>query len=144
MAVLGIDYGAKKIGLAKSDELGHLALPLTVLIGKSKAEVLKFINESIKEHSISTIVVGVPISLSSGADTLLRPVDYANKQMQEVLGFIDWLKKNVSVPVAMEDERLSTKLARGLRKDLVKQGPDDAVAAMLVLQSYLDKQDFKS
>jgi len=140
MAILGIDYGAKKIGLAKSDEDNKLALPLDILFVNSQEEILEGLREIISGHNIEKIVVGVPVSLQNGVKrTFWRQKDLQNKQMKEVLGFINWLKNNIELPVEIEDERLSTKMANGLRKDLVKKGPDDAVAAMLILQGYLDK-----
>ena len=140
MSILGIDYGAKKIGLAISDEQNKMALPLQVLFSQSREEVKKQLLEIYEARQVEKIVVGIPVSMKSqGNETLLRDVDWQNKQMQEVLDFVDWLKTNFNLPIKMEDERLSTKMANGLLKDLVKKGPDDAVAAMLILQSYLDK-----
>ena len=142
MAILGIDYGAKKIGLAKSDEENRLALPLDILFDKTKEEILEKLKQIFSEHNIEKIVVGVPVSMQNGGNkTFWRQKDLQNEQMKEVLGFINWLKDNIDLPVEIEDERLSTKMANGLRKDLVKKGQDDAVAAMLILQTYLDKQD---
>ncbi|MFA6410531.1 MAG: Holliday junction resolvase RuvX [Candidatus Buchananbacteria bacterium] len=144
MTVLGIDYGAKKIGLAKSDSQNKMAFPLEILINTGRPEILKRIKEVCQENEIEKIIVGVPTSFSpKKKEGILRPVDLENQQMKTVLGFISWLKTNVDLPVDVEDERLSTKLANGLRKDLVKKGPDDAVAAMLILQTYLDKLNFK-
>lgn len=139
MSILGIDYGAKKIGLAKSDKEQTMALPLEVLTNKTRSELLIRLNEICQEHDVFKIVVGVPVSLSRGSSqVLLREV--ANKQMQEVLEFIEWLKKHIHLPIEMEDERLSTKMANGLMKGTAKGKADDAVAAMLILQTYLDKQ----
>ncbi len=141
MALLGIDYGAKKIGLAKADTQTGLALPLMVLVNNSPKEVLEKINQLCRQENIEKIIVGVPISLQAEKrKTLFRQQDLDNKQMKEVLSFVDWLKQNVLVPIEVADERLSTKMANGLRRDLVKKGPDDAVAAMLILQNYLDRQ----
>ncbi|MFA5022444.1 MAG: Holliday junction resolvase RuvX [Patescibacteria group bacterium] len=140
MAVLGIDYGAKKIGLAKSDDQNNMAFPLEILFNTGRADILKRIKEVCGQNQIEKIIVGVPVSFTAKKkEGLLRPVDLDNQQMKEVLAFIDWLKQNIDLPIEAEDERLSTKLANSLRKDLVKKGPDDAVAAMLILQTYLDK-----
>jgi len=141
MSILGIDYGAKKIGLAKSDESGLMALPLDIIRFDSKEKVLKKIKEICDQEDVSEIVIGVPISLKAEKrDTFFRRKDLQNAQMKEVLSFINWLKENINLPIEVEDERLSTKMANGLRKDLVKKGPDDAVAAMLILQTFLDKR----
>ncbi len=140
MSILGIDYGSKKIGLAISDEQNKMALPLLVLFDRSREEIKKQLEEIGQNRQVEKIVVGVPLSFqNSKANTFWRQKDLQNAQMKEVLGFIQWLKDNVDLPIEVEDERLSTKLANGLRKDLVKKGPDDAVAAMLILQAYLDR-----
>jgi len=144
MAILGIDYGAKKIGLAKSDDKQKIALPLEILPNTGKADVLFRLKEVCQQYEISKIVIGVPISLANGkTKTFWRQKDLQNKQMKEVLSFVNWVKENIDLPVEIEDERLSTKMANGLRRDLVKKGPDDAVAAMLILQTYLDKLNVK-
>lgn len=141
MAILGIDYGAKKIGLAVSDEGQKFALPLEILPNTTNPEVLAGLKMICQKHNIKQIVIGVPVSMQNGHErTFWRRIDLQNKQMQEVLSFVNWLKGNLDLPIEVEDERLSTKMANGLRRDLVKKGPDDAVAAMLILQSYLDKK----
>lgn len=144
MTILAIDYGAKKIGLAKSDTEQSMALPLDIIPHTSKQEVLEKINNICQENSIEKIVVGVPVSLSNGKKDFIRGIDFENKQMKEVLGFIDWLKEVIHLPVEMEDERLSTKLASNMMKGEMKGEDDDAVAAMLILQSYLDRSKAQS
>ena len=140
MSILGIDYGRKKIGLAVSDEGHRLALPLEVLIGQNQSQIKARLELICQQNQIEKIIVGVPVSMQNGSKKIFwRQVDLQNQQMKKVLNFVNWLKKNLDLPVELEDERLSTKLANGLRRDLVKKGPDDAVAAMLILQSHLDK-----
>ena len=141
MSILAIDYGAKKIGLAKSDQGHTMALPLQVIRSKDKDDLLSQLSQVCQEHEIAQIIVGVPVSLSGGPrqENLLRQVDLANKHMQEVLDFVEWLKSNLHLPVAVEDERLSTKMANTLMKGEAKGQDDDAVAAMLILQNYLDR-----
>lgn len=139
MSTLGIDYGASKIGLAKSDEQNKMALPFEVLKNESKGQVLGRIKQICEEYDVTDIVIGVPISFSKGGNGEIRDVDKANKQMQEVLGFVDWLKSEMPLPVHTEDERLSTKMANSMNRGMIKNGSDDDVAAMLILQTYLDK-----
>lgn len=142
MAILGIDYGAKKIGLARSDEQLKMALPLEILSNTGQADVLFRLKEVCQQHNISEIVIGVPISFANGkTETFWHQKDLQNQQMKEVLDFVNWVKESIGLPVEIEDERLSTKMANGMMKDLVKKGPDDAVAAMLILQTYLDKKN---
>ena len=140
MTLLALDYGAKKVGVAKSDEQNRMALPLTTVRYEKRDELLAALKKIFVEQGVERIIVGVPVSLSAGdGEPMMRNVDFENKQMQEVLSFVEWLKSNIDLPVDVEDERLSTKLANNLRRDLVGAGPDDAVAAMLILQTYLDR-----
>ncbi|MBN1778969.1 MAG: Holliday junction resolvase RuvX [Candidatus Buchananbacteria bacterium] len=139
MNFLGIDYGAKKIGLAKSS--GQLALPFDTLINQNDSQVLADLKKIIETQEIEKIVVGVPLSLSGNqGEPEIRSVDFANQQMQSVLNFIELLKNNFDLPIILEDERLSTKMAQRLQRDLTKKNGDDAVAAMLILQNYLDRK----
>lgn len=140
MAILAIDYGAKKIGLAKSDESETLALPLTIIYNKGKQSLLEELQEVCDQHNIGKIIVGVPLSFSKKENNgEIRQQDLDNKQMQEVLAFIGWLKDNMHLPIETEDERLSTKMANVLGRGM-KNKDDDDVAAMLILQNYLDRK----
>jgi len=143
MSILGIDYGAKKIGLAKSDQNQKIAMPLRTVFNHNQPALLIELQSVCQAENIEKIVVGVPVSLSASQGNLLRDKDLQNQQVKEVLSFIIWLRGNINLPVEMEDERLSTKMANRLQRDLVKKNGDDPVAAMLILQSYLDKINFK-
>jgi len=138
MILLGIDYGAKKIGLAKAER--NLALPLTIIANTNQTEVLAKIKKICDQENIQQIIIGVPVSLQRSVEHFLRDKDLQNKQLQEVLVFVDWLKSQLTIPIEVEDERLSTKLAKNLQQGEDKKSPDDAIAAMLILQAYLDRQ----
>ncbi len=117
MNYLGIDYGSAKIGLAKgSDEL-TIATPLTIV--SSLNEVI----DSIEKEEIDEIVVGYPLQLSGEAGA----------QAQKVDRFIESIAQKTGKPVHKQDERFSTRSA-------VSQGDDDASAAALMLQTFLEKQ----
>ena len=141
MAILGIDYGAKKIGLAISGQNDSMALPLEILSNTGKDDVLKKLQSICQDQEIEKIIIGVPLSLKADSS---EQKDLPNQQLKEVLSFIEWLKDNLDVPIEVEDERLSTKMATGLLKGTEKKGKDDAVAAMLILQTHLDKSKFQN
>lgn len=130
MRILGLDYGAKRIGVAISDPLGITAQPLTVI---TTIEELKPILEHYQP--VSTIVVGWPKTLSGQ----LGP------QTEKVREFIQELKNIVSQPIITWDERLTSAAAN---KMLISAGASrkkrkqvvDKTAAALILQSYLDSQ----
>lgn len=133
--VLGIDHGARRIGVAVSDELGITAQPLVTIAHTTVRNDLRSIGRLLRRHGCRQIVVGWPIHLSGDPST----------RAQSVEKFADLLRREFSLPVHLWDERMSTAEAhrhldaagRGLRdrKTII-----DQVAAVLILQSWLDAQ----
>lgn len=119
---LGIDWGEKRIGTATADNISRIATPGRV-VGSLK-ELLKLA----EEEEIDELVIGVPYKMS-GTDRKLQP------QFQD---FLDELQKKAGRPVHMVDERLTSKAADDLEGDKKIKAPRDALAAMLILQQYLD------
>lgn len=141
MAILGIDYGDRKVGLAKAVEGSTLAVPLEVVTNEGKQSLLRTLQQICEREGVTTVVVGVPVSLAGhgAGEGKLRPADYANQQMQKVLDFITSLRAALpEVQVVTQDERLSTQEAIRLSADRRKGASEDAVAAMIILQAYLD------
>jgi putative Holliday junction resolvase len=135
--LLGIDYGEARLGLALSDELCIIARPLGVIETRGR-DVFAEIGTTAKINQVGGIVVGLPLTLAgrSSAATL------------RVEAFVEDLRKRVALPVVTWDERLSTKqsehflIESGMRRRKRRQKVD-AVAAALILQSYLDAQKEK-
>ena len=121
MNYLGIDYGQSKIGLAKATNEVKIATPLRVIRGG-----IEEVKSAIKEEEIDEIIVGYPLNLSGkqGAQT------------KEVDGFIKKLEL-LNKPIHKQDERFSSRSA-------VSEGDDDASAAALILQTWLDSQEKSS
>lgn len=125
--ILGIDYGSSKIGLAMADTETKMAIPLLVVEEKNFKEVLK---DLIKSEAIGKIVVGLPVNLNS----------QETAQTREVRQFIEQLKSLTNLEIVTEDERFSTAQAkRGESPTKLQRSRDDAVAAMYILQSHLDR-----
>jgi putative holliday junction resolvase len=130
MKLLGIDYGDKKIGLALGESLVGVAVPLEVMINKGQEEVLLAIKEQVESEAIEKIIVGVPLSQG----------DHHNDvQLKKVRAFIEALKKVTSLPVEEEDESYTTTESIRLQKEEGSKVPEDALAAMLIVQGYLDR-----
>jgi len=126
MKYLGIDYGDAKIGLAIADSETGLALPYKIISNKKGDFLLKELRDIIKSEKIETVIVGVPFNLNSKASS----------QENKVRQFIDFLRKQFwDVEIIPYDERFSTQAAHKLQAG----NKDDDIAAMLILQSYLDK-----
>ena len=133
MRILGVDFGHKRVGLAISDETGTIAQPLDYLDGGSDEKVGRAILETATQRGVGKIVVGVPLRMNG----------QASQQTERTLRFLDALHRFTSLPVERWDERLTTAQAeRALlegnvrRKD--RKEKIDAIAAQLMLQSYLD------
>ena len=123
MRYLGIDYGAKRVGLAISDESGGFAFPLTVL--SNSEDLLDEVGKICKENRIEEIVVGESMDFSFKENDI----------MKEIIPFVESLKKKLGLPVHMHPEFLTSKEARRLQG---KNKMNDASAAAIILKSYLD------
>ena len=121
---LGIDWGSSKIGLSLADNQNLLASPWGVV--KTLDEVLA----TIKREDISEVIVGRPISLSGQSDKFT--VGFAR--------FVAMLSKDSGLPVHLVDERMTTHAAQKLSGDKKNKAKEDAIAAMLILQTWLDQQ----
>jgi len=131
--LLGIDPGVKNIGFAICDEKQKVATPLKI-IQKSKFEtLLKEINEIIKENHIKGIIIGNPINMDG---TL-------GKSSQSASDFAKNLSKNITIPISLWDERLSSEGVFKITKELgtnvssrVKKLDENAAA--FILQGAID------
>jgi putative Holliday junction resolvase len=140
--ILAIDYGMARIGLALSDETKILATSLETMKAERKTEytvakLLLFINTLCELHKceISEIVIGLPLMMS-GRTGLLA---------DEVKHFVDLFTQASPIPVKTWDERLTSVQAdRSLREGNFSRKKRsqhvDAVAAVIILQSYLDSR----
>ena len=131
--LLGIDPGSKNIGLAICDENKKVATPLKI-IPKSKLEkVITEISEIIKENDIKGIVIGNPINMDGSL----------GRSAQSALDFAKNLSKNVTIPITMWDERLSSEGSFKITKELGTNVTNranklDKNAAAFILQGAID------
>jgi putative Holliday junction resolvase len=129
MKVLGIDYGTRRIGLAIGETEMKLAVPYETL--DWRGATLECLKEIIEREKIEKIVVGIPKDFHGGE----------GKSCQLVQKFVHELK-SLGKEIILEDERLTTKEVEKAIRDYgkAKKGiQKDAVAAALILQSWLDK-----
>lgn len=131
--ILALDHGDKKIGVAISDPMKIIAKPLQVIINSSYDRILIELNDLIREFDIEMIVVGLPITMKNTA----------SEQTKKVIGFIDYLKENLSINIQPYDERLTSKMAtKALVMQGIKTGHNkqeiDKTSAAIFLQNYLD------
>jgi len=135
--ILGLDVGSVRIGVALSDPLGITAQPLEV-IDRKRSDPFRRIVALVEEKEVQRIVVGRPTRLD-GAD---------GPAVVAMHAFVESLRGQVSVPVDLWDERLSTAQAEramilgGARREQRRRSIDK-VAAALILQSYLDAKGWQ-
>jgi putative Holliday junction resolvase len=134
--VLGLDLGARRIGLAISDESARIALPIGHLEREGLEKDLEALAGIVSERAATRIVVGLPRHLDgregAGAESARR--------------FAAALSERTGLPVALQDERLSTAEAeRALREAPARRRRGrkqviDSMAATLILDTYLERE----
>ncbi|MCL6594079.1 MAG: Holliday junction resolvase RuvX [Alicyclobacillus sp.] len=133
MRVLGVDYGGARIGLAISDEAELLAHGLTVLRRQNDEQAVAAVAEVVAREDVGEVVVGYPRNMDGSAGA----------QAQRSQAFAQLLAERTGVPVVLRDERLTTWAAQRLLQDAQvfgkrRRAVEDAVAAAVLLQGYLD------
>jgi putative holliday junction resolvase len=125
---LAIDPGERRVGLAVSDPLGITAQGLPTF-DRRTGELLDHVEKIAHEYGVARIVVGNPLSMSGReSDGSVRARSLA-----------DALRDRLGLPVELWDERLSsTEANRILAGSRAQKGAADRIAAMLILQGYLD------
>ena len=131
--LLGVDPGKKRIGIAICDENKIIATPYATIIKNSFSDFLMQINKIISENDIKGIVIGNPINMDGSP----------SQSSQSAKDLTINLSKNISVPITMWDERLSSRGAFNLSKDLnvntsKKINKLDENSAAFILQGALD------
>jgi putative Holliday junction resolvase len=136
MRYLGLDLGSRTLGVAVSDKTGLIASSLEVIRHEEEYDrLLDEVKNLVEELSVEAIVLGFPKNMNN----TIGPKGELSLEFKEKL------EKIVSIPVYLQDERLSTKSAldtlikgdvsRKNRKKVV-----DSVAATIILQSFLDRR----
>jgi putative Holliday junction resolvase len=133
--ILALDVGEKRIGVALSDPLRMMARPLLVIQRASREEDFASISRLVRENQVSLVVCGYPLSLDGSE----------GPQGRRIRRYAERLAKTLQVPIELWDESYSTVEAEDLmqvsRKKMTpreRRGWVDAVAAAVILQSYLD------
>ncbi|MEK6645937.1 MAG: Holliday junction resolvase RuvX [Candidatus Firestonebacteria bacterium] len=134
MRLIGLDIGTKRVGVAIADELGIMAHPFGTITYNGYKELYEKIKLIVDEHKIEKIIVGFPKNMNGSN----------SKYSDTVQNIISQLKKEIKISVDVIDERLSTveaerilinaDVSRKTRKNHI-----DKLAAILILQTYLDK-----
>ncbi len=139
MRIMGLDFGAKTVGVAISDPLLITAQGIEIIRREREnklRQTLARIEQLIVEYEVTEIVLGLPKNMN---DTL-------GERAELSLAFREKLERRTGLPVAMWDERLTTVAAErtmmeaGIRRE-ERAKHVDKIAACLILQGYLDSRN---
>lgn len=135
--ILGLDVGSKTIGVAVSDPMGWTAQGVEVLAINAKKEDWGFdqLAEVLKTYPVEKCVIGLPKNMDGSS----------GERVEISIAFGEHFEEEFDIPVVYQDERLTTKQAERM---LIEEGDVsrknrkkviDKLAAVLILQSYLDQ-----
>jgi putative holliday junction resolvase len=122
---LALDYGSARCGAALSDPTGTLATPIDPVERPGSDAGLARIAELVRERSVETVVVGLPLTLAGGESDQTAEARAFAKRLAEIVA---------PVPVRLHDERLTTAQARRAGGS----ASEDSRAAAHLLQAWLD------
>lgn len=130
---MSVDHGEKRIGLALSDPTATIASPLKVIEHVSRLMDAAQVAALAQENEVGLIVIG------QSFDEEGRP----NLAGRRAAKFAQALKEQTSIPIELWDESFSTQDARATRIELgvsrkKRGGHQDSLAAVVILQSYLE------
>ena len=131
--LLGVDPGAKNIGFAICDENQKVATPYKIIQKRNFQDLIKEVNHIIEENHIKGIIIGNPINMDGTM----------GRSSQSVSDFAKNLSKNITIPITMWDERLSSegsfKITKGLGVNTSKRTSKlDMNSAAFILQGAID------
>lgn len=135
MRYMALDLGDRHIGIALSDTLGMIARPLTVIRRTSRINDFNRYKELITQHQVQAIIVGLPYNMDGSE----------GRQAQWVRDYMAEFAQMVDIPIHLWDERLTTQEASEIMIQTGRQPSKneiDAVAAAVILQSYLDTHPY--
>jgi len=130
---MGLDVGDRRIGVAVSDPLGLTAQPILTLVRTNRRQDMKSLKRLLRKYTCVEIVVGNPLYMSGDQ----------SPQAAKAQAFAGILREETGLPVHLWDERLTTTEAHRHLHAAGRAAPDhravvDQVAAVLILQSFLD------
>lgn len=134
MKIMSIDYGDVRTGIAISDIRGILASPLCVIKESYQPKLVDKIIELINENKIEKIVIGLPRNMDGSYGYRCDDCKSLGQAISE----------KINIDIEFEDERLTTVMAHNILSDNNVRGTKrkqtvDAASAVMILQSYLDK-----
>ena len=142
MRVLAIDYGAKGIGVAITDELQWTIRPLPTIRRRGRSgpvDLVAVIQGLVAEYEVGTVVLGWPLRMDGGRGEAAHRVERLAERLRAAL----------FLPVVLVDERLTSREADARLRDSGATRDErcrhsDALAAVVILEDYLAAQALAS
>ena len=134
--LLALDLGAKRVGVAVSDELRITVKPLERIERRSWKDLLRRVVSLIESYGARGLVIGLPLQLEGGEGTAAR----------EVRAIAEKFRKSLAIPVYLQDERLTTFAAQSRLKSEARPEIDieesvDSEAAAVILRDFIVNHD---
>ncbi len=137
MRYLGIDYGAKRVGLALSDEEGRMAFPYKVI--KNDLELVDKIHNICGEEEVSAIVLGESHDLSGKPNKIMGCIEEFKRNLEGELDLPISFEKEFMTSMHSNIPKSKNIFSARKTKNIIEQ-KDDSQAATLILQRYLDRK----
>lgn len=136
MRIMGLDFGSRTVGVAVSDELGLTAQGVEIIRRKSPGKLrrtLARLEELVISYDVEKIVLGYPKHMNNTE----------GERCEKTMEFKEKLEYRTELPIVLWDERLTTVAAHDIMTESGIHGEErkeyvDELAAMLILQGYLD------
>ena len=133
MKAMGIDYGEARIGVALSDLLKMLASPYTTYHAKGTEQDVQFFLDLIKAEKVDTLVVGLPYNMQGEEQAIAHKAREFGQNLANLSG----------CKLVLLDERMTSVVAEDILRQKYRDWRErkqhlDEVAAMVILQDYLD------
>ena len=145
MRILGIDYGDRRIGIAVSDPMKIIATGLeTVQNTGDMQQVVDIMIQHIKTYDVDTVVVGMPKNMNNSMGFRSEATQTFLSALQEAISATEDIKTQRTNVVTWDERLTSVQATRTMhdmgmkRKQKQKKGTVDKIAAVIILQGYLD------
>jgi putative holliday junction resolvase len=136
--ILAIDYGKKRVGIAVTDPLQLIATRLSTV---ENAEIWNFLKGYFSGECVEKVIIGYPLQMNNQPSEAVKYINPFLRKFQHDFP---------EMPIEQVDERFTSKLAfqtmidAGLKKkDRQNKGTIDGVSATIILQSYLERKNYK-
>jgi len=133
--LLGLDMGSKRIGVAVSDELQLTAHGLENIPARPPEKAMEVLHRLANEYNVKEMVVGLPVNMDGTSGAAAEAAETFARRLREALPvevhLIDERLTSMQAERVLLEANLSRKKRKGLR---------DRLAAVLILQSFLDRR----